>query len=238
MCTRTDTWTLDLNTRADTWAQGTLDPNKHAHSPSQQTRRHSISTNTPSQGRLDLTRHTDTWSQQTLEFNKDSDSGDDSSSNTVLLCLLKIIICITWELYDLRQTLRGIFPKMAVDMYICLCICLYIYIYTHLHMKSLMNLCPSAGQRSSWNEVEGGEQNEGEKKECIPCAERTIHVMVEKWQWAMITLHDRFTKTSMSRKRKSRCCWQHQGRRAERTDVVYDWQVSSGNIWWAQRLAD
>ena len=43
-------------------------------------------------------------------------------------------------------------------------------------------------------------------------------------EWARITLHTGFTKISLSHK-KSKFCWQQQGRRAERTNVKHDWQV-------------
>ena len=59
-----------------------------------------------------------------------------------------------------------------------------------------------------------------------------------KWQWSRITLHAGFTKISMSRQNKFERCWQQRGRRAERTNVKYNWQVSSrgGNTGWAQIL--
>jgi len=59
-----------------------------------------------------------------------------------------------------------------------------------------------------------------------------------KWQWARITLHAGFTKISLSQQNKFRLCWQQRGRQAERTNVNYDWQVSSWNTGWAQRSAD
>jgi len=59
-----------------------------------------------------------------------------------------------------------------------------------------------------------------------------------KWQRVRITLHAGFTKISLSQQNKFRLCWQQRGRRAERTNVKYNWQVSSGNTGWAQRSAD
>ena len=59
-----------------------------------------------------------------------------------------------------------------------------------------------------------------------------------KWQWVRITLHAGFTNISLSQQNKFRLCWQQRGRRAERTNVKYDWQVSSWNTGWAQRSAD
>ena len=50
--------------------------------------------------------------------------------------------------------------------------------------------------------------------------------------------HSYFTKISLSQPKKFRLCWQQRGRRAERMNVKYDWQVSSGNTGWAQRSAD
>jgi len=58
-----------------------------------------------------------------------------------------------------------------------------------------------------------------------------------KWQWVRITLHAGFTKILLSRPNKFRLYWQQRESRAERTNVKYDWQVSSGNTGWAQRSA-
>ena len=58
-----------------------------------------------------------------------------------------------------------------------------------------------------------------------------------QWQWVWITLHAGFTKILLSQQNKFRLYWQQRERRAERTNVKYDWQVSSGNTGWEQRSA-
>ena len=58
------------------------------------------------------------------------------------------------------------------------------------------------------------------------------------WQCTRITLHAGFAKISLSRQNKFGRCWQQRERQAEKTNVKYDWQVSSGNTGWAQRSTD